>query len=72
MLVLMGLSCGGVSLNCRRPSGCWCPSLPFEVFLIVLCMSAQGVCLVAVCNGWRIRAWGALVWTSVLDAVTAR
>ena len=50
MLVLMGFGCGGVSLDCRQPSGCWCPSSTFGTFLIVLCMSAQGDCLVAECT----------------------
>ena len=53
MLVLMGFGRGGVSLDCRRPSGCWCPSLTFGLSLIVLCMFAQGVRLVAVCTDAR-------------------
>ena len=50
MLVHIGFGHGGVSHNCRWPSGCWCPSSTFRLLLIVLCMSAQGDCLVAECT----------------------
>ena len=53
MLVLMGFGRGGVSLDCRRPSGCWCLSSAFKSSLIVLCMFTQGVRLVAVCTDAR-------------------
>ena len=56
MLVLMGFGCGGVSLYCRQPLGCWCPISAFGSSLMVLCMFAQGVRLVAVWYGWRNRA----------------